>query len=61
MVGSRITQIMVVSGGVTEANIIDNIIPSTNYSIDVAAMNSVGTGVYSGTVTIKTDGECSYT
>ena len=58
---SGTTQEMDVLGGVTEANIIDNVIPSTTYFITVAAMNSVGTGPYSDRVTTETDSECSYT
>ena len=47
MVGSGSIQTMSVSGGgVTEATI-TNLTLSTNYSIQVAAMNSVGIGVFS--------------
>ena len=53
--GNRNTQYLNVSGGsITEATI-SSLMPSTTYSIQVAAVNSAGIGVYSGTV--KTDGE----
>ena len=46
------TQILSVSGGsVTEATI-SGLTPSTNYSIEVAAVNSAGTGVYSDPLVI---------
>ena len=45
--GSGSTQTMNVSGGgVTEATI-SSLMPSTTYSIQVAAVNSAGVGVYS--------------
>ena len=57
--GSGSTQTRDVSGGsVTEATI-SSLMPSTTYSIQVAAVNSVGTGVYSGTIIIETYGEYS--
>ena len=47
VVGSGSTQTMSVSGGsVTEATI-SSLMPSTTYSIQVAAVNSAGRGVYS--------------
>ena len=47
VVGSGSTQTMSVAGGsVTEATI-TNLMLSTNYSIQVAAVNSAGTGVFS--------------
>ena len=47
VVGSGNTQTMSISGGsVTEATI-SSLMLSTNYSIQVAAVNSAGTGVYS--------------
>ena len=36
---------------------ISGLTPSTNYSIEVAAVNSAGTGVYSAAVISETDGE----
>ena len=57
--GSGSTQTVSVSGGgVTEATI-PSLMPTTTYSIQVAAVNSVGTGVYSGTIIIETYGEYS--
>ena len=49
---------MSVSGGsVTEATI-SGLTPSTTYSIEVAAVNSAGTGVYSSPpITAMTDSE----
>ena len=45
---------MSVSGGAaTETNIVD-LTPSTNYSIEVAAVNSAGTGVYSEPLVVMT-------
>ena len=41
------------SGGMTT---ISGLTPSTNYSIEVAAVNSAGTGVYNDTVTGRTEG-----
>ena len=52
--GSESTQTMSVSGGsVTEATI-SSLMPSTTYSIQVAAVNSAGIGEYSASIT---DGE----
>ena len=51
--GNRNTQYLNVSGGsVTEATI-SSLMPSTTYSIQVAAVNSAGTGVYSGPITAE--------
>ena len=45
---------MSVSGGsVTEATI-SGLTPSTNYSIEVAAVNNIGTGVYSSPMIAET-------
>ena len=49
--GSGSTQTMSVSGG--NATIL-SVMPSTNYSIEVAAENSNGTGVYSDSVRVET-------
>ena len=55
--GNGSTQTMNVSGGsLTEATI-SSLMPSTNYSIQVAAVNSAGIGVYSDPITVETDGE----
>ena len=51
VVGGASTQTISVSGGV-----ISNLESSTNYSIKVAAMNSVGIGPYSDAVIGQTDG-----
>ena len=49
---------MSVSGGsVTEATI-SSLMPSTTYSIQVAAVNSAGIGPYSDTVFVTPDSEC---
>ena len=45
--GNMSTQIMNVSGGDTTEISITDLTPSTTYSIEVAAVNSAGTGVYS--------------
>ena len=54
--GSESTQTVSVSGGsVTEATI-SSLMPSTTYSIQVAAVNSAGIGVYSTAVDQLTAG-----
>ena len=57
VMGSGNTQIEMVSrdssGGMTT---ISGLTPSTNYSIEVAAVNSAGTGDYSETITTRTEG-----
>ena len=35
--------------------VISGLTPSTNYSIEVAAMNSADTGLYSAIITVETD------
>ena len=45
-----------VSGGGATQTIISGLIPSTNYSIEVAAVNSAGTGVYTDAVFVLTPG-----
>ena len=53
--GSGSTQIINVSGGDTRQTTISGLNPSTTYSIQVVAVNSAGTGVYSDPpVTIET-------
>ena len=49
------TQTMIVSGGAVAEATISGLLSSTNYSIEVAAVNSAGTGVYSGPVVALTD------
>ena len=52
---------MSVSGGsVTEATI-SSLMSSTTYSIQVAAVNSASTGVYSDLLTVQTESECNPT
>ena len=52
--GSGSTQTMSVSGGsVTEATI-SSLMSSTTYSIEVAAMNTVGIGEYTAPVIVET-------
>ena len=48
---------MNVSGGDTRQTTIPGLNPSTNYSIQVAAVNSAGIGVYSTSHIIQTAGE----
>ena len=45
---------MNVSGGATMETTISGLNSATNYSIEVAAVNSVGTGVYSNLTTALT-------
>ena len=44
------TQTVSISGGEATQTIISGLIPSTNYSIELAAVNSVSTGVYSNVI-----------
>ena len=53
------TQTRDVSGVDTRQTIISGLNPSTNYSIEVAAVNSADTGVYSDPITAMT-GKLSY-
>ena len=48
---------MSVSGGTTTESMISGLLSSTNYSIEVAAVNSAGTGVYSSPVIALTNSE----
>ena len=48
VMGSGNTQNMTVDGASTTQTTISGLNPSTTYSIEVAAVNSNGTGVYSG-------------
>ena len=54
--GSRSTQTIIVAGDATTETIITNLDPTTTYSIEVAAVNSVGTGVYSAIIYANTKG-----
>ena len=51
------TQTVNVSGGEATMTTISGLESSTNYSIEVAAVNNAGTGVYSDAVISETDGE----
>ena len=48
------TQTMPVSGGDTTTTTIQGLMSSTNYSIEVAAVNFVDTGPYSDPITVET-------
>ena len=48
---------MSVSGGPTTTAMISGLLSPTNYSIEVAAVNSAGTGVYSSPVIALTNSE----
>ena len=50
------TQTVSVSGGGSSQTIVSGLTPSTNYSIQVAAVNSAGTGLYSDAVFLLTRG-----
>ena len=52
--GSGSTQTVSVSGGGATQTIISGLESSTNYSIEVAAVNSAGTAVYSHVISGKT-------
>ena len=52
-VGSGSTQIMPVSGGSSTETTISGLMLSTTYSIQVAAVNSAGTGPYSDAVKVE--------
>ena len=47
VVGSGNTQVIFISGTSSNEYIILNLMPSTNYTIEVAAVNSAGIGRYS--------------
>ena len=49
------TQTMSVSGGGATMTTISGLMPSTNYSIEVAAVNNAGIGLYSAVITVVTD------
>ena len=54
--GNWSTQTVTVSGGGSTQTIVSGLTPSTNYSIQVAAVNSAGTGLYSDAVFLLTRG-----
>ena len=54
--GSSSTQTVNITGASTTATTISNLMPSTNYSIQVAAVNEAGTGVYSDNISAETEG-----
>ena len=56
VVGNGSTENMTVDGASTTQTTISGLNPSTNYSIEVAAVNSAGTGVYSEPRTQLTEG-----
>ena len=56
VMGSGNTQTIPVSGATTTQTIISGLNPSTTYSIEVAAVNSAGTGVYNDAITARTKG-----
>ena len=58
--GNGSTQTATVSGGGSTQIIISGLTPSTNYSIEIAAVNSVGTGVYSNVIFHLTQGRSSH-
>ena len=55
--GSGSTQTESVSGDTTTEATISGLASGTNYDIQVAAVNSAGTGVYSDPLTVLTSGE----
>ena len=54
--GDGSTQTVSVSGGDTSESTISGLDSSTSYVIEVAAVNSAGTGTYSSPITETTDG-----
>ena len=54
--GSGSTQIVSISGGGATMRLISGLTASTNYSIEVAAMNNMGTGPYSNIIFQLTEG-----
>ena len=57
--GNKSTQTVIVSEGDTSKTI-SGLDSFTNYSIEVAAMNSAGTGIFSNPVIQQTDSEFTY-
>ena len=58
--GNGSTQTVNVSGGEATQTIISGLTPSTNYSIEVAAVNSFGTGVYNNVIFQLTRGTSTH-
>ena len=58
--GSGSTQTVSVSGGGATQTTISGLMPSITYSIEVAAVNSAGTGMYSDAVSDLTSGIVYY-
>ena len=56
MEGSGSTQMLAVNGADMTQTTIENLMSSTTYSIEVAAVNNAGTGVYSDPINEETDG-----
>ena len=56
-VGSGSTQTMSVTGGSVTKVMISRLMPSTTYSIQLAAETSAGVGSYSNSVIVSTDGK----
>ena len=54
--GSESTQTVSVSGADVNETTISSLLPSTNYSIEVAAVNNASTGPYSDPITVETEG-----
>ena len=59
--GSGHSKILNITGGQTTEVIICDLDSATNYSIEVAAVNSAGTGVYSAAIYAVTIGICNVT
>ena len=57
--GSGSTQTMNVSGGAATEAMTSGLNSATNYSIEVAAVNSAGTGDYSNSISVTTSGTFS--
>ena len=55
--GSGSSQTVSVSGGATTETTITGLTPSTTYSIEVAAMNTINTGEYSDSLSVITEGK----
>ena len=55
VVGNGSAQTVNVSGGTTECNI-SGLSPASNYSVEVAARNGAGAGIYSAPVFVITEG-----
>ena len=56
VVGNGSPQTVNVSGGATTGFNISGLSPASNYSVEVAARNSAGTGIYSAPVFVITEG-----